>query len=107
MWFGGGEGGKDLFCVPCPNPFGGTSCWDDRPSKRGNIGEGTLSACHRKRERAFKATAEQCHGGQKQKRTCLCLARASYAQRVVGKHAQTRQRPLEGKMVKERLRQAL
>ena len=53
-----GRGGKIYFTLPVQTLLGGTSRWDDRPPKRGKIGEGTLGACHRKRERAFKATAE-------------------------------------------------
>ena len=37
VWFGGGERGKDLFAAPAQALLGGTSCWDDRPPKRGKF----------------------------------------------------------------------
>ena len=76
--------------------LGGTSCWDDRPPKRGNLrGNRWVHALRVEREginvvAGRKATT---HRGTKQVR--LCLARV-----VVGKYTQTRQRRLTGKTVK-------
>ena len=76
--------------------LGGTSCWDDRPPKRGNLrGNRWVHALRVEREginvvAGRKATT---HRGTKQVR--LCLGRV-----VVGKYTQTRQRRLTGKTVK-------
>ena len=45
---------KTYFAAPVQALLGGTSCWDDRPPKRGKVEGEPLDAClEGKREKAF------------------------------------------------------
>ena len=37
-----GRGEETYFAAPAQTLLGGTSCWDDRPPKRGKVGGGTV-----------------------------------------------------------------
>ena len=74
--------GEKIYSRLLPKPLlGGTSCWDDRPPKRGNLrGNRWVHALRVEREginimAGRKATT---HRGIKQ--VCLCLARVGVAQ---------------------------
>ena len=76
-----GRGEKIYSRLLLKSLLGGTSCWDDRPPKRGNLrGNRWVHALRVERERinivaGRKATT---HRGIKQ--VCLCLARMGVAQ---------------------------
>ena len=75
-----GRGEKIYSWLLLKSLLGGTSCWDDRPLKRGNLrGKRWVHALRVRREGinivAGKATT---HRGTK--RVCLCLARVCVAQ---------------------------
>ena len=77
-------------------PAGMTDC----PKEARLGGERWVHAIGREREH-LRRGRRKCHGGlRNNKKTCLCLAKGSSTQMVVSKYAQTRQRPLEGKVVK-------
>ena len=46
-----GRGEKIYFAAPAQALLGGTSCWDDRPPKRGKFEGEPLNACLESRER--------------------------------------------------------
>ena len=49
-----GKGEKIYFAAPAQALLGGTSCWDDRPPKRGKFEGEPLGAClEGKREKTF------------------------------------------------------
>ena len=48
-----GRGEKTYFAAPAQALLGGTSCWDNRPPKRGKFEGEPLGACLESGERAF------------------------------------------------------
>ena len=74
--------GEKIYSRLLPKPFlGGTSCWDDRPPKRGNLrGNRWVHALRVEREGINIVTGRNAttHRGIKQVR--LCLARVGVAQ---------------------------
>ena len=97
-----GRGEKVYFAVPAQALLGGTSCWDDRPPKRGKFEEEPLGACSESRERKHLYRGKKkCYGIQRNK-TNLPLSDKGGRRTdlVVGKYSQTRQRRLRGKTVK-------
>ena len=93
--------GEKIYSRLLPKPLlGGTSCWDDRPPKRGNLrGNRWVHALRIEREGinivvGRKATT---HRGTKQVRLCW---QGWVSHSVVGKYTQTRQRWLRDKTVK-------
>ena len=77
----------------------GTSCWDDRPPKRGNLrGNRWVHALRVGRE-GINIVARKATTHRRTKRVRLCLARVCVAQCGRQVH-QTKQRRLRGKTVK-------
>ena len=55
-----GRGEKTYFAAPAQALLGGTSCWDDRPPKRGKVEGEPLGAClEGKREKVFMPWQER------------------------------------------------
>ena len=55
-----GRGENAYFAAPTQAILGGTSCWDDRPPKRGKVEGKSLGAClEGKREKAFMPWQER------------------------------------------------
>ena len=103
-----GRGEKIYFVTPAQALFGGTSCWDDKPPKRGKFEGESLGACLESRERKHLYSGRKKYGILRNE-TNLPLSGKGECRTnlVVNKYAQTRQRRLKGKMVKPWSRQAL
>ena len=104
-----GRGEEIYFAVPAKTLLGGTSCWDDRPPKRGKFEGEPLGACLESREKKHLYRGrKKCYGIQRNK-TNLPLSGEGGCRTnlVVSKYAQTKQRRLRGKVVKHWSRQAL
>ena len=104
-----GRGKKIYFAAPTQALLGGTSCWDDRPPKRGKFEGELLGACLESRERKHLYRGrKKCYGIQRNE-TNLPLSGKGECRTdlVVGKYTQTRQRRLRGKTVKHWSQQAL
>ena len=55
-----GRGKNAYFAAPTQALLGGTSCWDDKPPKRGKVEGKSLGAClEGKREKAFMPWQER------------------------------------------------
>ena len=104
-----GKGEKVYFAVPAQALLGGTSCWDDRPPKRGKFEEEPLGACLESRERKYLYRGrKKCYGIQRNKTNLPLSSKGGHRiDLVVGKYSQTRQRRLRGKTVKHWSRQTL
>ena len=76
-----GRGEKIYSWLLLKSLLGGTSCWDDRPPKRGNLRENCWVHALRVEREGINIVAGRkatTHRGIKQ--VCLCLARVSVAQ---------------------------
>ena len=93
---------KIYFAAPTQALLGGTSCWDDRPPKRGKFEGEPLGACLESRERKHLYRGwKKCYGIQRNETNLpLSVKGECCTDLVVGKYAQTRQRRLRGKTVK-------
>ena len=103
-----GRGEKIYFAATAQALLGGTSCWDDRPPKRGKFEGEPLGACLESKERKHLYRGwKKCYGIQRNE-TNLPLSGKGGCRTdlVVGKYAQTRQRRLRGKTVKHWSQQA-
>ena len=60
--------------------LGGTSCWDDRPPKRGNLRGNHLVHALRVRREGINIVAGKATTHRGTKRVCLCLTRVCVAQ---------------------------
>ena len=100
---------KIYFAAPAQALLGGTSCWDDRPPKRGKFEGEPLGACLESRERKHLYRGrKKCYGILRNETNLPLSGKGeSRTDLVVGKYAQTRQRRLRGKTVKHLSRQAL
>ena len=97
-----GRGEKIYFAAPTQALLGGTSCWDDKPPKRGKFEGEPLGVCLESRERKHLYRGKKkCYGIQRNE-TNLPLSGKGECRTdlVVGKYAQTKQRRLRGKTVK-------
>ena len=99
-----GRGENVYFAVPVQALLGGTSCWDDRPPKRGKF-EGKPFGAYlesRERESIYTVAGKKCYGRLRNETNLPLFGKGEYrTDLVVGKYAQTRQRRLRGKMVKD------
>ena len=104
-----GRGEKIYFVAPTQALLGGTSCWDDRPPKRGKFEGEPLGACLESRERKHLYRGrKKCYGIQRNETNLPLFDKGKCrTDLVVSKYAQTRQRRLRGKVVKHWSRQAL
>ena len=75
-----GRGEKIYSRLLLKSLLGGTSCWDDRPPKRGNLrGNRWVHALRVGRE-GINIVAGKATTHRRKKRVCLCLARVCVAQ---------------------------
>ena len=74
--------GEKVYSRLLPKPLlGGTSCWDDRPPKRGNLeGNRWVHALRVEREEIDIVAGRKATTQRGIKQICLCLARVSVAQ---------------------------
>ena len=87
-----GRGEKTYFAAPAQALLGGTSCWDDKPPKRGKVEGGTVRCMPwgKERESIYVMAGKSTTVDWQMKQTCLCLVRVSGTQTnplVVGKYA--------------------
>ena len=71
--------GEKIYLRLLPKPLlGGTSCWDDRPPKRGKFKGEPLGVCLEsgERESIYTVAGKKCYGRGRIE-TYLCLARVS------------------------------
>ena len=100
---------KIYFVAPAQALLGGMSCWDDKSPKRGKFEGEPLGACLESRERKHLYRGrKKCYGILRNETNLPLFGKGEcHTDLVVSKYAQTRQRRLRGKMVKNWSRQAL
>ena len=87
-----GRGENIYFAAPTQALFGGTSCWDDRPPKKGKFEGEPLGACLESRERKhLYRDRKKCYGILRNKTNLPLSGKGECCtDLVVGKYAQTR-----------------
>ena len=95
--------GEKIYSRLLPKPLlGGTSCWDDRPPKRGNLrGNRWVHALRVEREGINVVAGRNATAYRGIKQVCLCLVRVGVAQCGWQVH------PDQTKVVKEQDRKTL